>query len=158
MKPKFGIDIGNVIINFRLTNSQSEENYSNIPATDNSFNTIKKLSVLFEGRIFLISKCKELNENKILSWLKNNDFYNKTNVNEKNLLFCKERNEKAAICKTLKITHFIDDRIEVLSHMISIVPNLFLYKPEPTQIIGYEKFLTAVIKINNWKDVIGFLK
>lgn len=42
--------------------------------------------------------------------------------------------------------------------MISIVPNLFLYKPKPTQIIGYEKFLTAVIKINNWKDVIGFLK
>jgi hypothetical protein len=106
-----GIDIGNVIINHRLTDKDDktlhEERYSTIPATEGVFDAVKKLNdEKFHGNIFLISKCTPWAQEKILAWLKDNDFYAKTGVKPGNVFFCRERHEKDKICKDNNITYF----------------------------------------------------
>lgn len=158
-----GIDIGNVIINHRLTDKDDktlhEERYSTIPATEGVLDAVKKLNdEKFHGNIFLISKCTPWSQEKILIWLKDNDFYTKTGVKPENVFFCRERHEKVKICKDNNITYFIDDRLEVLSHMVETVPNLFLYQPDRTEIDAYRQFLPKVTRVEGWAEVVQEIK
>ena len=158
-----GIDIGNVIINFRLTDKNDkilyEERYSTIPATEGVFDVVKKLNdEKFHGNIFLISKCTPWAQEKIIAWLKDNDFYAKTGVKPENVLFCRERHEKDKICKDNNIKYFIDDRLEVLSHMVNTAPHLFLYQPDQAEIDEYRQFLPKVIRVESWAEVVQKIK
>lgn len=158
-----GVDIGNVIINHRLTDKDDktlhEERYSTIPATEGVFSAIKKLNdVKFHDNIFLISKCTPWAQEKILAWLKDNGFYGKTGVKPENVFFCRERHEKDKICKDNNITYFIDDRLEVLSHMIETVQHLFLYQPEQAEIDEYREFLPKVLRVESWEEVLKSIK
>ncbi len=157
-----GIDIGNVIINHRLTDKDDktlhEERYSTIPATEGVFDAVKKLNEQkFHGNIFLISKCTPWAQEKILVWLKDNDFYIKTGVKQGNVFFCRERHEKDKICKDNNITYFIDDRLEVLSHMIETAPNLFLYQPDQAEIDEYRQFLPKVTRVESWAELLEII-
>jgi len=158
-----GIDIGNVIINHRLTDKDDktlhEERYSTIPAAEGVFDAVKKLNdEKFHGNIFLISKCTLWAQEKILAWLKDNDFYTKTDVKPENVFFCRERHEKDKICKDNNITYFIDDRLEVLSHMVETAPNLFLYQSDQAEIDEYRHFLPKVTRVESWAEVVEKIK
>jgi hypothetical protein len=157
-KQVLGVDIGNVIINHRLSNPNDktlhDERYSTIPETEGVFDALKKLNQHFEENIYLISKCSEWAEKKILEWLNDNDFYNKTGINPEHIAFVRERHEKDAICRKFGITHFVDDRLEVLSHMIESTQNLFLYQPNPEEVKEFEKFLPKVTVVNSWDEII----
>jgi len=154
-----GVDIGNVIIDHRSTDPNDmklhEERYSTIPASTDAFEAIHKLNTYFNGQVYLISKCTPWAEEKILAWLSDNDFYKKTGVNTKNVRFVRERHEKDAICQKLGITHFIDDRLEVLSHMVRSTPNLFLFQPDKIEIEEFKQFLPDVTVVSDWKDVLS---
>ena len=130
-KQALGVDIGNVIINHRLSDPEDktlhEERYSTIPSTEGVFVSLKTLNDHFDGEVYLLSKCTEWAQEKILPWLTDNDFYTKTGIKPENVHFVRERHEKDAVCQRLGITHFVDDRLEVLSHMVESSPHLFLY-------------------------------
>lgn len=158
-----GIDIGNVIINHRLTDKDDktlhEERYSTIPAAAGVFDSIRKLNnEKFHGDIFLISKCTPWAQEKILAWLNDNDFYTKTGVKHENVFFCRERHEKDKICKDNNIAYFIDDRLEVLSHMVETVPHLFLYQSDQAEIDEYRQFLPQVTRVESWSDILEKIK
>ncbi len=97
------------------------------PAAPGSIECIGRLVQHYKGRVFIISKCGESVENKTRGWLSRNEIYAKTGLSRNQVHFCKKRKDKAPICRDLGITHFIDDRVDVLSHMVGIVPNLFLF-------------------------------
>jgi hypothetical protein len=158
-----GIDIGNVIINHRLTDKDDktlhEERYSTIPAAEGVYEAIKELNDRkFKGNIFLISKCTPWAQEKILVWLTDNDFYAKTGVKPENVFFCRERHEKDKICKDNNITYFIDDRLEVLSHMVETAPHLFLYQPDQAEIDEYRQILPKVTRVESWAEVLKKIK
>lgn len=159
-KQALGIDIGNVIINHRLVDKNDsvlyEERYSTIPASEGVFDSIKKLNdEKFHGNIFLISKCTGWAQTKILEWLKDNDFYEKTGVKPENVLFCQERHEKDKICRNNNIAYFIDDRLEVLSYMIENVPHLYLFQPKQAEVDEFKQFLPKVTRVESWAEVVG---
>ncbi len=154
-----GIDIGNVIINHRLVDKNDsvlyEERYSTIPASEGMYDSIKKLNnEIFHGNIFLISKCTEWAQTKILEWLKDNDFYEKTGVKPENVLFCQERHEKDKICRDNNIDYFVDDRLEVLSYMIENVPHLYLFRAEQAEVDEFKQFLPKVTRVESWVEVV----
>ncbi len=158
-----GIDIGNVIINHRLVDKNDsvlyEEHYSTIPASEGMFDSIKKLNdQKFHGNIFLISKCTVWAQAKILEWLKDNDFYEKTGVKPKNVLFCQERYEKDKICRENNIAYFIDDRLEVLSYMTENVSHLYLFQPKQTEVDEFKQFLPKVTRVESWAEVVEKIK
>lgn len=161
-KISLGIDIGNVIINHRGTNKDDEtlheERYSTIPASDGVFEALNELNKLFEGRVYLISKCTPWAQEKILQWLDDNRFYDKTGINPQNVFFVREREEKDVICRRSAITHFVDDRLEVLSYMIESTPHLYLFEPDESEVTEFKQFMPKVIRVENWKEVVSKIK
>lgn len=153
-----GVDIGNVIINNRLNdpeiNKVDERVYAAFPPSDGVFDSLKTLSDYFSSEVYLISKCTEWAQEQILLWLKAHDFYAKTGVKEENVYFVRQRHEKDEVCRNLSITHFIDDRLEVLGYMVESTPNLILFQPDESEVKEFEQFLSKVSIANNWTEVV----
>jgi len=158
-KQTLGVDIGNVIINHRLMKTDDEtfyeDHYSSIPSTEGAFEALFKLNTHFKGEVYLISKCTEWAEEKILAWLSDNHFYAKTGIKPENVHFVRKREEKDILCRKLEITHFIDDRLEVLSYMVESTPNLFLFQPDEADLRKFEQFLLSVTMVNGWNEVLS---
>lgn len=157
MNPEsLGIDIGGVIID-RKKNDKSDTslfgpNYLKAAAVQGAFATIKSLQPRFQGRIFLVSKCGHNIERKTREWLVHNRFPEETGVPIENVFFCRQRAEKAPICKRLGLTHFIDDRLEVLSYLES-VPFKYLFDPNPTEVEAFSKFMKDATAVSGWSQV-----
>jgi len=153
---KLGIDIGGVIIDRKKNDNTDTSlfgpNYLNAFAVDGAFQAIKTLHERFSGEVYLVSKCGQNIERKSKEWLAHNGFPDKTGVPMENVHFCRRRADKAPICQKLGITHFIDDKLEVLSYLES-VPNKYLFDPSPTEVKAYEKFLGQVTKVDTWKEL-----
>jgi len=54
-------------------------------------------------------------------------FWTATGVAPDHLRFCLERRDKALHCHELGVTHFIDDRLDVLEHLRGSVPGLYRF-------------------------------
>ncbi len=88
--------------------------------------------------------------------LTNNGFCNETRIDFEHMLFCRLRAEKAIICRNLAVTHFVDDRLEVLSYMES-VPNRYLFQPDPAEVSRYRRSLPAVMQVSTWDALSSLL-
>jgi len=154
-----GVDIGNVIIDYRpIIGTKDEtlwnEKHSDLLPAENMFDCLKELNEgKFKDSIFLVSKLKVEQDSRTLAWLKDNKFFEKTGINPKNMFFCRERSDKEKICRENGITHFVDDRLEVLSYMIGVVPNLYLYQPDEEEVRQFKQFLPKVIRVTDWLDL-----
>lgn len=63
-------------------------------------------------------------------WLRHHRFFELTGIAPENLRFCLERPQKADHCRKLGITHFIDDRPDVLQCMNGVVEHRYLFGPQ----------------------------
>ena len=72
-------------------------------------------------------------QQKTLRWLEHHDFYQRSGIPASHVRFCLERPQKADHCRELGITHFIDDRSDVLQHLTGIVPWRYLFGPQRTR-------------------------
>jgi hypothetical protein len=107
----------------------------------------------FERRVWIISKCGPGVQEKTRKWLQHHRFFERTGIDERNLRFCLRRPQKALHCAGIGITHFIDDRCDVLKAMREVVPNLYLFGPQRgdcSALPGYTPVLT-------WADVASLL-
>ena len=136
--PRIGIDIGKVIMEPIVGGkadtaflSGSIEKAMETPPSPGAFEGVKTLVAAFGGRAWLISKAGPNVQRKTKQWLRHWDFYSLTGLPPEHLRFCLERPQKAEHCRQLKITHFIDDRLDVLSAMREDVPYLYLFGEQP---------------------------
>jgi hypothetical protein len=138
-QPRLGVDIGRVIIhgdgpdtNFL---SCSDEQAMRAPAMAGVFEALTRLTARFEGRVWIVSKCGPRIEQRSRAWLEAHRFFDITGIARQNVRFCRNRRDKAPICLELGIDFFVDDRIDVLRPMLSIVAHRFLFgassSPEP---------------------------
>src|SRR3989344_4246458 len=117
---RIGIDVGNVI-------SSRDTDVLNVKKlvpeeVPNAVETISRIVAKFgPENVFLVSKCGPKNQIRIRKWLVATDFFIRTGVNPFNVVFCIHRKDKAKMAEELRLTHFIDDRLEVLGHMIEVV-------------------------------------
>ena len=153
-KDVLGIDIGGVIIqpmDHDKDTSFLGENYLKTPAIEGAFAAIHDLGAgRFGADIHLVSKCGPRVERKSREWLDARGFFATTGVPSDNLHFCRERHEKAPICEKLGITHFVDDRLEVLSHMATVA-NLFLFRPRENEVRRFAQHLDRVRRVESWE-------
>lgn len=127
MVSKLGIDIGGTIIDRRNDAGDKDfftKNYLNVPEIKDAFWVIKELNKRFDNQVFLISACTEQVEINTMQWFEYHSFFAKTNITKEHIYFCRYRKIKNDICEQLNITHFIDDRIEVLQTLV-YVKNLY---------------------------------
>lgn len=73
---------------------------------------------------------------RIEGWLEEHGFYDATGTKAEDITFCRQRSDKAAICRDLQITHFVDDRLEILSSLES-VEYRYLFQPRAEDLEEY---------------------
>lgn len=152
---RIGIDIGKVIMapikGGRADTSFLSGNLEKAlktPPSAGAFEALRKLVEVFEGQAWLVSKAGPNVQQKTKEWLKHWNFYGATGLPRDHLRFCLERPEKAGHCKQLKITHFIDDRLDVLEHLRGSVPNLYLFGEQPR----LDEIPDWVTHVADWKE------
>lgn len=131
---KLGLDFGKVIMG-AVKNGRADTSFLGTTFAEamtsqpepGAMEAIGRLVETFSGNVWIVSKCGPSVENKTRGWLKHWDFYNATGFDRANIRFCRERPDKAKICKQLRVTHFVDDRLDVLEPMRGIVPSLYLF-------------------------------
>ena len=120
-----------------------------------AFEAVRRLvAERFGERVFLISKCHKPAQHKTLHWLEHHRFYDRTGVHREHVYFCLERSEKADICKELGITHFVDDRMDVLKNL-PVTMGLYWFRPHFREVRRYAQFLHRVRRVNSWLEVLG---
>jgi hypothetical protein len=135
---KLGIDIGRVLIAPDSPNGRADTSFLGgsmeaalaTPPYEGMFDAVPQLVELFEGRVWLVSKAGPRVQEKTRRWLEHHRFFERTGIRKSNLRFCLERPQKAEHCRDLGITHFIDDRDDVLRHLESVVANRYLFGPQ----------------------------
>lgn len=158
MKEVLGVDVGGVIIdrvNDGTDTSFFGRNFLLTTAVADGFEVLKRLSKRFD-QIVLVSKCGQSTQDRTRKWLAHHDFYNRTGIADVDVHFCRERRDKAGICQQLNVTHFIDDRLEVLGYL-ETVPNLYLFQPVESEVKRFSRFLPRVTRVNSWQEVLSEL-
>lgn len=131
-----GVDVGGVLIDrIRADGSDTSffsDRFLETPAVVGAFDTLVRLRrERFGPRICIVSKCGPRTEENTRLWLSHNGLLDRLGLNAQVLHFCRKRPDKAPICKRLGVTHFIDDRMDVLVHLKS-VRHKILFGPQET--------------------------
>jgi len=134
---KLGIDVGRVLISPGDSTSPDTsfiggtlENALKTPPYEGMFDVVPALVERFEGQVWIVSKCGPRIQERTLQWFEHHRFFERTGIARDRVRFCLKRSEKAIHCREIGITHFIDDRTDVLVPMIGVVSNLFLFGPQ----------------------------
>jgi hypothetical protein len=153
---KLGIDVGRVLISPGDDSAPDTsfiggtlEDALRTPPYPGMFETVPRLVERFQGHVWIISKCAPRVQEKTRKWLQHHRFFERTGIDEGNLRFCLRRPDKALHCAELGITHFVDDRCDVLEAMRGVVPNLYLFGPQREESPRLEGFAL----VPTWADV-----
>lgn len=153
-----GVDIGGVLIAHCDDNSDTSffsKHYLKTPACAGAFESIRQL-VSSGCDVHLVSKCGESVEGKSRKWLLTNGFYEVTGLVPERVHFCRQRQDKALICTTLGVSHFVDDRLEVLSYLEN-VPNKYLFNPNPQEVSKFSAAMSSVRKVSTWEELLPLI-
>jgi len=124
------------------------------PAVVGAFEAIAELVEGFAGAVWLVSKCGPKIQARSRAWLDHHGFWAATGVDPDNLRFCRERRDKAVHATQLGLTHFVDDRLDVLAHLQGLVGRRFLFGPQPRR---SSPQLDGLILAPSWADVLAEL-
>lgn len=153
-KPVLGVDFGSTLTNPDVPkgtfSSLTWEKLFSIKPFDGALQILTSLRPSFEG-IYLVSKCSLPSEANIRLWLNIHGFGDI--IPAENRFFCRERHGKLPICKRLGITHFVDDRREVLSTMGGIVSYLFRFGDRQDEPERFNRPISGVREVSDWKDL-----
>jgi hypothetical protein len=146
-EPRLGVDIGRVIIHGDGPDTSfiggSETDALKVPAIRGAFEALARLNTRFDGRVWLVSKCGPRIQARTRAWLGEHRFFESTGIAADHLHFCRERPDKATICRTLRITCFVDDRVDVLEAMRGIVPHRFLFGARSAPVL-------EIVPVESW--------
>ncbi|MEJ0022884.1 MAG: hypothetical protein WDN76_05170 [Alphaproteobacteria bacterium] len=147
-----GVDVGGVLIDrIRADGSDTSflsERFLETPAVEDAFDTLVRLGrERFGQGICIVSKCGPRTEDKTRLWLAQHRLLDMLDLDEQALHFCRKRPDKAPICKRLGVTHFIDDRMDVLVHLTSVRYKI-LFGPQD---IGVNA--KGAVRARTWEEV-----
>jgi hypothetical protein len=118
--PVLGLDVGGVIVD-RAHHGTDTSFFGNqpmaTPAVPGAFDAISELVELFEYRVHIVSKAGARIHALTREWLGVSGFFEQTGLLASNVHFVRKRPEKAPVCAAYGITHFVDDRVDVLAHL-----------------------------------------
>lgn len=147
-----GVDVGGVLVDrIRADGSDTSffsDRFLETPAVAGAFDALARLGrERFGQRICVVSKCGPRTEEKTRLWLAHHRLLDLLGLDTQALHFCRKRPDKAPICKRLGVTHFIDDRMEVLVHLTS-VRHRILFGPQEAEVKA-----KGVVRANTWAEV-----
>ena len=155
MNNHLGIDFGKVIISAVESGSADTSFLSGTmdeamrtPPNDAAFETIRDLVDTFDGNVWIVSKASSSTQAKTRSWLQHWRFFDEVGLSWDKLRFCLRREEKAKHCRELHVSHFIDDRLDVLNHLRPDVRHLYLFGEQPSD----QEIPDWTVQVQDWHD------
>lgn len=135
LRPRLGVDIGRVIFGTADIGGDADTTFLSggeaeamaTPAAPGVFDALARLTEAFEGQVWLVSKCGPRIQARSRRWLHHHRFFDRTGIKEEHLRFCRERHEKRQHAEELGLGFFVDDRTDVLRHLVGLVPRLYLF-------------------------------
>ena len=147
-----GVDVGGVLVD-RIKADGSDtsffsDRFLETPAVAGAFDTLARVGrERFGQRICIVSKCGPRTEEKTRLWLAHHGLLDILGLDERALHFCRKRPDKAPICERLGVTHFIDDRMDVLVHLTSVRYKILFGPQEP------DVHAKGAVSAQTWQDV-----
>jgi hypothetical protein len=114
------------------------------PAMAGVVPSLARLTRTFQGQVWVVSKCGPRIQERTEQWLRSHRFFEETDVPETHIRFCRKRPEKAVHCAELGITHFVDDRSDVLEYLEGIVEHRYLFGSRAAEVPRGAK------RVKNW--------
>lgn len=158
-----GIDVGGVILDFipylGTDLDIKGDNYLQTPEIEGAIDAIARLNQgRFKNRVHVVTKYDpEYGPGRVIEWLEHRDFFKRTGIPMERYHPCPGRHDKAPICAEIGVTHFVDDRAEVLSHMVGQVPNLYLFKSSDADKEEFAKFIQKFKRVESWEEILAEL-
>lgn len=121
--PVFGVDIGGVLVDRAAENSDTSffgSRPMETPAAVGSLEALVALAAIFEQRVHIVSKAGPVIARLSREWLAEQGWFDAVPVLAANLHFVRKRSDKHDVCQRLGVTHFVDDRLDVLLHLHSV--------------------------------------
>ena len=111
----------------------------------------REMASMTSAAIFwLVSKAGPRIEALTRQWLTHWRFLRReTGLPPSHVAFCRERKEKAVHARKLRLSHFIDDRLDVHHHLRGIVGKLYLFGHQRSGTV----VPTWVTHVATWSDV-----
>jgi hypothetical protein len=142
---RLGIDIGRVIIDGSAHPAGGDTAFFTgdeatmlaTPEMAGGVEAIANLVSLFDGRVWLVSKCGRAVQDKTLRWLSAHDFYGRTGLPSDHVRFCRARAEKRIHCVELGLTHFVDDHPEVHEAIRGYVEHQYFFGTQRHPVPSY---------------------
>lgn len=138
-----GIDLGGTI-------HHKNEKKETVPM-DNAFRVINHLRNKVKA-IYIVSRVNDEQSLRAYQWFQKFKFFEETGLTPNKVFFCYERYEKGPICNKLRVTHFIDDRPEVMFYMPAGV-NCILMNPKETEVKSYGSIERGDLIAKSWNDI-----
>ena len=160
-KPTLGVDIGGVILDFMPYRNTERgfdgPRYLEVPEIEGAIDALALLNKsVFKDSVHLVSKI-DRGSTRTLEWLHSRKFFERTGIPEGNLHICYERSEKEGIVAGLGITHFVDDRTEVMSYMIGTVPNLYIFQNLNQDRQTFVDAAKHMAYVQTWKELVDLI-
>lgn len=152
---RLGVDIGGVIIDRIHDDSDTSffgDKYLETTAVPEAFDSLRLLGNEFGDDIWVVSKCGPRIQARTVEWLLHQSFYDQTGIPEDHVLFTRTREGKAPIARDLGLTHFVDDRLDVLGHLQHDVKHLYLFDPRPKDLQAQPRELPRARVAHTWQQ------
>ncbi len=150
-----GLDIGGVITEPPV-NPGSEDAFTGtdhllVPKVKDSFAVISELTK--RHRVVIISRAGPTVQRKTTEWLFHHGFFQKTGVRERDIHYTLTRDEKTRIARREDVTHFVDDKLEVLGFMMGMVPNLYAFRAPQIHKNKMPYVASQVTHVDSWQEL-----
>jgi hypothetical protein len=160
LKPRLGVDIGRVIIDGSAHPAGGDTAFFTgdeatmlaTPEVPGAVEAISRLVLLFDGHVWLVSKCGARVQARTERWLAAHDFFRRSGMCEGNLRFCRRRADKRDHCLELGLTHFVDDHPEVHEAIRGAVIHQYYFGPQARPVPSYGEYAST------WADVENMIR
>ncbi len=118
-----GIDVGGVLVDRVAEGSDTSffgDRPMDTPAVPGALDAVAALVEVFEYRVHIVSKAGPRISELTRRWLGSRGVIGGAGIPLGNVHFVRKRPDKHPICERLGISHFIDDRLDVLAHLASV--------------------------------------
>jgi hypothetical protein len=157
MREVLGVDVGGVITQGARKDADTffRGDYLQTPLVPYVFESLHRIvAERFGEDVHIVSKCGPAVQEKTLELFKHHDFYMRTGISPANVHFCLERWQKVGICKEQGITHFVDDKLEVLGYLHEAgIQDLYLFRPDQREVSRFQKYHPHVNEMDDWREL-----
>jgi hypothetical protein len=106
---------------------------------------------------YFVSKVNEEQKARSIKWFDESQFCERMGIPRENVFYCEERKDKGPICKKLGVTHFVDDRPEVMAYLDPAIFKI-IFSPQISHLFSWFNMLVNCKVVTNWLQVEGLLK